>query len=154
MLIREFRVGDEPALHQVFLSAVHESAIKDYTPEQVSAWAPKTVDADQWADRMRAIRPFVAVHDGLPVAYADLQPNGYIDHFFVSYPFARQGIGSGLMRKIHAAAAEKKISVLTSEVSRAAQPLFQYFGFVVVEEREPVIAGVAVPNVLMKKQLL
>jgi len=153
MLIREFRVGDEPALHQVFLSAVHELAIKDYTPEQVSAWAPKTVDANQWADRMREIRPFVAVHDGTPVAYADLQASGYIDHFFVSYPFARQGIGSRLMRRILDAAAVNRIPVLPSDVSRRAQPLFRYFGFVIVEEREPVIGGVTVPNARMTKRL-
>lgn len=57
------------------------------------------------------------------------------------------------MRKIHDAAAARRIPVLTSEVSRRAQPLFQYFGFKVVEEREPVIGGVKVPNVLMEKRL-
>jgi putative acetyltransferase len=59
MLIRAFRVGDEPDLHQVFLSAIYGIAIKDYWPEQVAAWAPRSVGPDLWADRMRGIAPFV-----------------------------------------------------------------------------------------------
>jgi putative acetyltransferase len=65
MLIRAFRVGDEPDLHQVFLSAIYGIAIKDYWPEQVAAWAPRSVGPDLWADRMRGI--------GRPVACADVQ---------------------------------------------------------------------------------
>jgi len=105
MIVREFRIGDEPDLHKVFLSAVHEIAIRDYSPEQVGAWAPASVDPDLWADLMRGIAPFVAENGGKPVAYAYVQPSGYIDHFFVSAPFARKGVGSRLMTRIHEEAA-------------------------------------------------
>lgn len=103
---------------------------------------------------MREIRPFV-VEDGLGriVAYADVQPNGYIDHFFVSGAYARQGIGRLLMSRIHDEAHEKGIFVLTSDVSRTAQPFFRKFGFSVIEERAPVVRGVVVPNALMRKEL-
>ncbi len=83
MIVREFRIGDEPDLHKVFLSAIHEVAIRDYSPEQVAAWAPATLDPNLWADRMRGIAPFVVEHEGKPIAYADVQSDGYIDHFFV-----------------------------------------------------------------------
>jgi putative acetyltransferase len=46
MIIREFRLGDEPALYQVFFSAIHEIASKDYTPQQVNAWAPIEIDRE------------------------------------------------------------------------------------------------------------
>jgi putative acetyltransferase len=153
MLIRAFQVGDAPHLRRVFMSAVHGIAFKDYTHEQVIAWAPEFVDPAQWADYMRAISPFVVEHDGKPVAYADLQPSGYIDHFYVSAPFARQGVGSKLMRRLHEDAAERSIHVLESHVSRTAQPFFQYWGFAIIEARQPVVRGVIVPNALMKKDL-
>jgi putative acetyltransferase len=153
LLIRAFRIGDEPDLHQVFLSAIHGIAIKNYTSEQVNAWAPKSVDPALWADRMRGIAPFVVEHDGKPIAYADVQQNGYIDHFFVSAPFARQGIGSMLMRRLHEEAATKGVQVLTSYVSLTAQPFFERWGFSIVEEREPVVRGVVVPNAYMEKKL-
>jgi len=152
-IIREFRIGDEPALHEVFLSAIHEIAVKDYTLEQVNAWAPSSLDPALWADRMRGIAPFVVEHGGKPIAYADVQGNGYIDHFFVSAPFARQGVGSILMHRIHEVAAHKGIPLLSSDVSRTAQPFFLHFGFMIVEQRQPVMRGVVVPNALMEKRL-
>jgi putative acetyltransferase len=153
LFIREFRLGDEPALHQVFLSAIHGLAIRDYTLEQVNAWAPRSLDLELWANRMRGIAPFVMEQEGKPIAYADVQDNGYIDHFFVSAPFARQGVGSQLMHRIHEKAALQGMPLLTSEVSRTAQPFFKKFGFVIVEEKMPVIRGIAVPNASMEKRL-
>ena len=37
MLVRNFQIGDEAALHQVFISAIHGIAVKGYTLEQVEA---------------------------------------------------------------------------------------------------------------------
>jgi putative acetyltransferase len=43
--------------------------------------------------------------------------------------------------------------VLTSDVSRTAQPFFKHRGFDVIEERRPVMRSVVIPNALMKKEL-
>jgi putative acetyltransferase len=153
MHIRPFRPGDERALHAVFCSAIHGIASRDYAPEQIQAWAPLDLDDALWADRMRGISPFV-VRDGDDlVAYADVQPNGYIDHFFVAASHARRGVGSMLMRHLHEAADAQRIQLLSSHVSRTAQPFFERFGFAVVEQRVPVLRGVVVPNALMHKHL-
>lgn len=84
-----------------------------------------------------------------PVAYADVQISGYIDHFFVSGSCARQGVGTMLMQRILETATARNISVLTSDVSRTAQPFFARFGFVIVEQR----ATVALPNALMRREV-
>jgi putative acetyltransferase len=55
-----------------------------------------------------------------------------------------------LMNRIHETALAQGIMVLTSDVSRTAQPFFAQFGFVVVEQRAPVIRRVTVPNALMR----
>ena len=153
MHIRAFRSGDELALHAVFHSAVHQVASRHYTAEQINAWAPPSFDETVWAARMREIRPFVVETDGELVAYADVQPSGYIDHFFVSGSRARQGIGAALMNRIHEAVHREGIKMLTANVSRSAQAFFEHFGFVVVEYRTPVTRGVVVPNAFMKKDL-
>jgi len=140
-------------LHAVFLSAVHGLASKNYTPEQVQAWAPRDLDQELWASRMQGIQPFVVEASGEIMAYADVQPSGYIDHFFVAAPYARRGVGSMLMNHIHKAASEQAITALTSDVSLTAQPFFEKFGFVVVEQRAPVIRSVVVQNALMRKEL-
>ena len=151
MRIRRFRPGDESALHSVFHSAIHGVASRDYTPEQIDAWAPENVDREKWRQRVSEIDPFVVEIDGQIVAYADLQDDGYIDHFYVAASCARQGCGTLLMNHILDTATAKGMRVLTSNVSRTAQPFFRKFGFVIVEERSPVVRGTVVPNALMRR---
>lgn len=153
MRIRQFCSGDELALREVFYSAVHDVASRDYTAEQIEAWAPASFDRGQWIERMRTIAPFVVEDAGHIVAYADLQPTGYIDHFFVSGAVARRGVGALLMNHILDDAGLREIRVLTADVSRTALPFFRRFGFVVVEEHARVVRGVVVPNTSMKKVL-
>lgn len=153
MKIRRFVPGDAPALRAVFHSAVHQTAARDYSPEQLRAWAPDCIDAARWAEHMRHLRPFVMEQGGQIVGYADLQPNGYIDHFFVSGPHARQGIGARLMQRIHAQAQALGLTELTADVSLTAQPFFAHYGFELVERREVVRDGVTIPNALMRKRL-
>jgi putative acetyltransferase len=42
--LRGFLEGDEAALRAVFESAIHGVAIRDYTLEQLDAWAPREFD--------------------------------------------------------------------------------------------------------------
>lgn len=151
--IRMYRLGDEEALYKVHYSAIHKIASRDYSEEQIQAWAPREVDADLWGKRIGKINPFVAEFQGEIVGYADLQDDGYIDHFFVSGEHRRRGIGAMLMNHILETAAKGKMSKLTSDVSLTAQPFYERFGFVVVEQRQPERRGVIIPNALMSKQL-
>lgn len=151
--IRRFRIGDEIALFHVFYSAIHDIASRDYTHDQIEAWAPADLDPKLWANHLRDLRPFVAEIDGEIVGYADIQPNGYIDHFFVSGNHPRRGIGSLLMNRIHKEAKLLGISELTSHVSKTAEPFFVLHGFYVVERGFPIRRGVTLQNALMQKNL-
>lgn len=153
MHIRRFRAGEEVALFKVFHSAIHLIASRDYSQEQVYAWAPNDVSESLWAEKMQSISPFVAEIDGQAVGYADLQPSGYIDHFFVSGNYPRRGIGASLMGAIHQEASRLGVVELTSDVSLTAQPFFERFGFHIVEQRLPELRGVVIPNARMHKVL-
>jgi putative acetyltransferase len=153
MEIRRFRLGDEAALFRVYFTAIHEIACRDYSPEQVEAWAPADLDADLWTNRVRGIQPFVAVLGDEIVGYADVQQDGYVDHFFVSGARPRQGIGTRLMARIHEEARSLGLTELTSDVSKTAEPFFALHGFHVVERRFPVLRGVTLQNALMRKVL-
>jgi putative acetyltransferase len=151
MKIRRYQPGEEQALFEVYHSAIHEVASRDYSPAQLDAWAPADLDRDLWTARIRGINPFVADIDGVLVGYADVQDSGYIDHFFVSGRHPRQGIGRALMQAIEREAERQSIKTLSSDVSRTAQPFFESFGFVVVEQRRPVVRGIELANALMQK---
>jgi putative acetyltransferase len=149
--IRRYREGEELALFEIYHSAIHLVACRDYTQEQIEAWAPRSLDSELWRSRIRGINPFVAELAGQLVGYADLQPNGYIDHFFVSGTHPRKGIGAQLMHHLLNEAKRLSLAELTSHVSRTAQPFYERFGFSVVEQRYPNVGGVVIPNALMRR---
>ncbi|GAB3074028.1 GNAT family N-acetyltransferase [Bordetella muralis] len=153
MKIRRFRQGDEAALFRVYFTAIHDVAAGDYSSEQVEAWAPPDLDMDLWANRIQGIQPFVVEIDGEIVGYADVQQDGYIDHFFVSGAHQRQGIGARLMARIHEEAESLGLTELTANVSKTAEPFFSLYGFRVIARRFPVIRGVTLQNALMRKEL-
>jgi len=152
-IVRAFKDGDEPALQAVFYSAIHVTAANDYASEQLDAWAPHRPDWEAWTARMQALRPLVAEVDGRVVGYADLQPSGYIDHFFVSGKHARRGVGRLLMEALHARAAELGLARLFADVSLTAEPFFERFGFSDVERKNAIIGKASLPNARMEKLL-
>jgi putative acetyltransferase len=87
------------------------------------------------------------------VGYADVQPSGYIDHFYVSGHHSRRGVGTLLMHNLHEEALRLRVTELTSDVSRTACAFFTRFGFEVVEHKAKAIRGVVVPNARMRKVL-
>lgn len=152
--IRPFQRGDEAALFRVFHSAVHVVAARNYTPEQLAAWAPDDFDRNEWAQRMQSLRPYVALLDEAVVGYADVQPNGYISHFFVSGLHPRRGIGAALMEQLHVAATRRGLAELRADVSLTAEPFFAASGFEVVQRQQPLRRGVQLDNARMRKALV
>lgn len=154
--IRTFRPGDEPALRALFHAAVHGLAHKEYTPEQLAAWAPQDYDTVQWARRMQANQPFIAQapDTGAVAGFADLQASGYIDQFFVAPAFAGQGVARALMGHIHAQAAQRGIAQLHADVSLTAEPFFAACGFVVQARQQAERQGVVLHNARMVKVLI
>ena len=92
MHIRPFFPGDALTLRTVFHSSVHQLARQHYTTAQLQAWAPAEYNAAQWDKRLRTNRPWVAEVDICIAGFADLQPSGYIDPFFVAGEYAGRGV--------------------------------------------------------------
>ena len=156
MHIRPYAAGEELALLTIFQSSVRGLASRDYTPAQIDAWAPATADDEarmRWIARIQANRPWVAEVDGRLAGFADLQPSGYIDQFFVAAEFAGHGVGGALMRQLHEIALSYGMAELFSHVSLSAQPFFRHFGFILESEQYPVVRGVALRNAVMRKAL-
>lgn len=149
--IREFKIGDEDGAWKVFYSSIHQVCCKDYSTEQIQAWAPANIDSDIWASKMRSIKPFIAMVDEKIIGYADLQNDGKIDHFFVHGDHQAQGVGKSLMSKIFEESASNKR--LYSEVRHTAKPFFEKNGFKVTKEQEVNIRGVTLTNNIMERRI-
>ncbi|QUI22064.1 GNAT family N-acetyltransferase [Vallitalea pronyensis] len=154
MVIRKYRKGEELELMEIFISSVHKNAKPYYNEKQLVAWAPSDMDFDLWVTRIGGINPFVAIDNGVILGYADLQDNGYIDHFFVRGGQSNKGIGKALMTHIIHQAQIRGIPELTSDVSLAAEGFFEKFGFCIIKKKRVLIRGVELHNALMRRQLV
>jgi putative acetyltransferase len=149
MEIRKYRPGEERALWELFHDTIHRVNSAHYTADQVDAWAPDDLDMNRWERKITSIAPYVAVLEGVIVGYADLQPSGYIDHFFCHHQYQRRGVGKALMAHLKAKAAEAGIPTLTANVSVTARPFFEAQGFRVVQAQEVDVRGVTLRNFKM-----
>ena len=151
--IRQFRHGDEEALLALFRNTIRNVNRRDYSAEQVCAWAPDNIDPERWQRRIRGIDPFICESAGRIVGYADVQDSGYIDHFFVHHETQGQGVGKTLFAAITQKADELGIAELTSEVSITARPFFEHMGFDVVQSQVVTMNDVELTNYRMRKAL-
>ena len=117
------------------------TASRDYTPEQVAAWASDEIDPAGWAARRRAARTQVAEVDGRVVGFTDVDERGYVDMLFVDPAVARHGVATALLGWAVATARELGADELSTHASLTARPFFERHGFVVVTEQQPVLRG-------------
>lgn len=135
MKVRKIREGEEKELWELFYNTIHNVNIQDYTEAQIEAWAPDDFDINVAIKKFREIDPFVVIQDGKIIGYADIQPDGLIDHFYCHHDFQGQGVGSALFAAIEKEARESGIVEMYSNVSITARPFFEAMGFSVEKEQ-------------------
>ena len=82
MEIRKLIKGEEEELWELFYNTIHNVNIRDYDENQIAAWAPDDFDINIAIQKFREIEPFIVIKDGKIIGYADIQADGYIDHFY------------------------------------------------------------------------
>lgn len=135
MEVRKFRKGEEKKLWKLFYNTIHNVNIQDYDENQIAAWAPDELDINIAIQKFGEIDPFVVIKDGKIIGYADIQSDGYIDHFYCHHEFQRQGVGSTLFAALEKEARENGILEMYSNVSITARPFFEAMGFSVEKEQ-------------------
>ncbi|UXA00041.1 GNAT family N-acetyltransferase [Vibrio splendidus] len=149
--IRNYQASDDKALWEIFFYTVRNVNVRDYSQQQVEAWAPSSFEFALWQKRMNGLQPFVAELDGRVVGYTDLQPNGLIDHFFCHHEYQGKGVGRALMDHVFSVGRVRGVSRYFSEVSITARPFYEHLGFKVVNEQEVEMRGVKLTNYVMEK---
>ena len=129
--VRAFVDADTSATWRVFHAAVRQTAIRDYAPEQVEAWAPDSVNLEMWQERRQLARTFVAVVDATVVGFGDVTDEGLLDMLFVHPEWGRRGVARRLVAAVSNQAREMGLPRLRTHASRTARPAFERFGFMV-----------------------
>jgi putative acetyltransferase len=144
MNIRKYKESDFFALCEIFQRAVKETARRDYSAQQVAAWAQ--IDEASWRQKLATSEVQVAVVDGLPVGFISVVGN-YIDLLFVAPEFNGQGIARRLLEPWIV-----RGDVLTVDASMTAKPFFERQGFLVVARQNVECRGEWFINYRMQYQ--
>lgn len=148
MEIRTYRPGDCPALAELFCHTVHTVNAADYTPEQLEAWAPGTVDLEGWEQSFREHRTLVAVEGETVLGFGDMDDGGYLDRLYVRADRRGEGVGSVLCDLLERAAEGQVVT----HASITARPFFERRGYRVVREQQVERRGVLLTNFVMEKE--
>lgn len=152
-VVREYQPTDADTLWQLFYDTIHTVNIRDYSPEQVDAWAPCEIDRQRWASSLRAKMTFVAERDESVVGFGELEPSGHIDRFYCRADCQGQGVGSLLLDQLETKARSLGLQRLFTEASITAQPFFERRGYVLVREQQVECRGVRMTNFVMTKTI-
>src|SRR5207248_3280421 len=148
------RPDDAAALLVLFRDTIRRVNSRDYSPDQIRAWASDDIDPAGWASRFAGRFAVVAEETGRPVGFAELESDGHIGRVYVSADHQRRGIGRSLLEAAVAEARRLGIVRLYSEVSITARPFFEALGFAVLAPQTVMCRGAEFVNYRMERNLL
>jgi putative acetyltransferase len=154
IVIRKLVESDLDSCIRLFFETVHSVNTRDYTSEQLDAWAPDTVGAND--PRVRTILnhiAYVAEINGVFVGFGDMTMDGYLDRLYVHHDYQRMGIASAIVTRLEERALKIGIKGITTHASITAKPFFESFGYVVCKQQEVDVGGVKLVNYIMKKAI-
>ena len=149
MEIREYKSTDIGQIARLFHDTVHAVNCRDYTPEQLNAWATGRVDEDEWDAAFRCHLTYVAVEGDSVVGFGDMDATGYLDKLYVHKDRQGMGIATAICDRLES---EVKADCLTVHASITARPFFEKRGYKVLKRQEVERRGVRLTNYLMEKR--
>ena len=151
MFLRKYLSSDCEQLAILFFQTIHSINAKDYTKEQLKAWASGNIDLTKLNESFLKNYTIVAVENDEIVGFGDITKTGYLDSLYVHKDHQRKGIASAICDKLEKAVSVKKI---TTHASITAKPFFEKRGYLVINEQTVIRNGISLKNYIMKKQIL
>jgi putative acetyltransferase len=151
--IRPYAAADLDTLIALFRVSVRQAARRDYSPEQLHAWAPDVVDRAGWVLRLAVSQTWVAVLGEQALGFVSLEPDGHIDMLYVDAECQRRGVASALLDRVESTARAQGLGRLSTEASITARRFFEHRGFHVIEAQTTARRGVKLRNFRMARAL-
>ena len=80
MRIRKYRPHDLEEIARLYYDTVHAINSRDYSDEQINAWAPSYSDTQFWEDRFKDCAVFV-VEEGIIIGFLNFISAGILTVF-------------------------------------------------------------------------
>lgn len=138
----------------LFYNSVHHVAKKDYSPEQLAAWAKPQRNTTRWDEGLLQQLVWVAEINDVIVGFTSLHADsGYLDFMYTHHQYQGQGIATTLLATLEAEAQKLNITELTTDSSLTARPFFLAHGFQLVTQNLKTVDGIEFLNSRLKKNL-
>lgn len=138
-------------MRSIFYDTVHKINIRDYSLEQVNAWAPSKEVTDEWSQRIESGKTRVAMVEGRIVGFATMSKSK-VDLLYVHHEYQGKGVGKALLKAIEKKL-RKKVRMAEVEASITARPFFETRGYRLIRENRGSSHGVEFLNYIMEKPL-
>ena len=148
MFIREYQSSDCKELTELFYNTVHTVNAKDYTKEQLDAWATGQVNLEKWNQSFQEHFSVVAVDADIIVGFGDIDKKGYLDRLFVHSGYQRKGIATTICNRLESVVQKD----IVTHASITARPFFEKRGYKVVKEQQVERQGIFLTNFVMIKE--
>ena len=147
MELRRGQQADCKVLIELFYNTVHTVNAKDYTKEQLNAWATGQVDLAKWSLLLQENYSVVAVEDDVIVGFGVIDKTGYLDYLYVHSNHQGKGIATAICEQL-----EQLVEMnITTHASISSRPFFEKRGYRVVKEQQVERNGVFLTNYVMVK---
>ena len=147
--LRPYRTEDCAALAALFYETVHAVNARDYTPQQLDAWATGEVDLDAWDRSFREHDTVIAEQNGSIVGFGDMDASGYLDRLYVHRDFQGRHIATAICNELER---QSGVHRFETYASITARPFFESRGYEVIREQEVKRSGVTLRNYVMCKR--
>lgn len=124
LIIRNYEPKDLEEIIRLFKKTIFEINIADYDLAQVEAWSK--VDKLSFNDNLLATKSRLVVNQDEVVGFGNIDDRGYIDLFYISADYQRQGVGQQLLKDLEKSSQALMFSVNSSITAKA---FFEKMGY-------------------------
>ena len=152
--VRRYRWYDLDKVMTLFYDTVHHICEKDYSPEQLDAWAPENLDKKAWRKSLATNICFVAECKKEIIGFGDLKPGGgEINRLYTHKDYQGLGVAKTIYTKLEKAALKRKQPLLQVESSLTGKAFYQKQGFICRDVLPSYMDDQVFFNYLMEKEL-
>lgn len=151
-MIKRAELVDLNEILALFEYSIRSSAPLFYSQQQIEAWTASVKNRPRWEAKIREHEFFIArdLNNEL-IGFASLKLPDYLDLLFVHPDYQGKSVATQLFNKIEEVFFEMGQYNLRVHASYMAKPIFEHFGFNVIEEEIHQIADVSLRRWLMQK---
>lgn len=148
MVLREYQSSDCEELAWLFYNTVHKVNAKDYTEEQLNAWATGNVNLKKWDCSFKEHYSLIAVDDEKIIGFGDMDKTGYLDRLYVHFEYQGKGVATAICNQL-----ERFVpGNIVTHASITARPFFEKRGYRMVREQQVERQGIFLTNFVMEKK--